>query len=411
MAPRKPTPPRGDTSPGCSSVIIAGAALVVGIVAAGMVGQRLLRDLRAEVHWTETRCTIESRQVATTVDGDGERTYRPEFIFSHQREGRTYRARGFDHWGTESSDGSRARAIVERFEVGQRYPCWFDPANPGQAVLVRGGGWQRVWGLFPLPFILIGCVTLLGGIRKRLEPVKVAVAPWLPMFRLARGRTRAVTLLSRESEREALEGIVFVMALWNSLTFVAGGLLWDDFLESGSWTKILFLVPFALTAGVLIYLSVRQLLIFLRVPETHLELSHAPLCPGDAFELSLVQTGRFRLEELRIQLLCEERVEYAEGTDTRTERVVVLDELLARVPGAEVRRERPFVINRIRGVVPGDAMHTFQSKHNDVEWKLVVKGAIASWPDFEREYVLPVLPRELEATFRERLAWEKRPHE
>jgi hypothetical protein len=197
------------------------------------------------------------------------------------------------------------------------------------------------------------------------------------------------------------------MALFNSLFTVGGGLLWDEYLESGT-SKVIGIAPLALMGAGMIFLVLYQFLIFIRVPESHIELSHAPLCPGDAFELSLTQGGRFHLEELRIRLLCEERVVSQEGDKTRFERVIVFDELLAHVKEIELRKGSPLVIKNIRGGVPWGTMHTFESLHNEVQWKLVVEGAIAFWPDFNREYVLPVLPRELDAKFRERLVWEKR---
>ena len=59
-----------------------------------------------------------------------------------------------------------AQAILDRLNSTPRaqktYPCWYDPANPGVAVLVRGYGWVR-WLVFtvPLSFIIIGAGGLI----------------------------------------------------------------------------------------------------------------------------------------------------------------------------------------------------------------------------------------------------------
>jgi hypothetical protein len=47
---------------------------------------------------------------------------------------------------------------------------------------------------------------------------------------------------------------------------------------------------------------------------------------------------------------------------------------------------------RCRLEVPAGAMHSFRSNHNEVQWKLVVRGDVAGWPNFERSYSIVVLP-------------------
>jgi len=37
-------------------------------------------------------------------------------------------------------------------------------------------------------------------------------------------------------------------------------------------------------------------------------------------------------------------------------------------------------------------MHSFRSGHNEVSWKIVVKGDVAGWPDYERSFPLIVYP-------------------
>ena len=47
--------------------------------------------------------------------------------------------------------------MLDRFEVGEEYPCWYDPIDPHRAVLVRGySGWLYLSLLIPLSFIVIG---------------------------------------------------------------------------------------------------------------------------------------------------------------------------------------------------------------------------------------------------------------
>ena len=37
-------------------------------------------------------------------------------------------------------------------------------------------------------------------------------------------------------------------------------------------------------------------------------------------------------------------------------------------------------------------MHSFRSEHNEISWKLLVKGAVAGWPDYERSFPVIVHP-------------------
>ena len=49
------------------------------------------------------------------------------------------------------------QAILDQFEIGQEYPCWYDPIDPHRVVLVRGySPWLYVSLLIPLSFMIIG---------------------------------------------------------------------------------------------------------------------------------------------------------------------------------------------------------------------------------------------------------------
>jgi hypothetical protein len=39
-------------------------------------------------------------------------------------------------------------------------------------------------------------------------------------------------------------------------------------------------------------------------------------------------------------------------------------------------------------------MHSFQTPHNGVRWKLVVQGQVEGWPEFERGFAIVVYPGE-----------------
>ncbi len=46
-------------------------------------------------------------------------------------------------------------------------------------------------------------------------------------------------------------------------------------------------------------------------------------------------------------------------------------------------------------MVPLDSMHTFESEHNKILWKVKLRGYIRMWPDVLNEFEIKVLPVEL----------------
>jgi hypothetical protein len=48
--------------------------------------------------------------------------------------------------------------------------------------------------------------------------------------------------------------------------------------------------------------------------------------------------------------------------------------------------------SRCRVAVPAGAMHSFQADHNEVSWKLIVKGSVEGWPEYERQFQIVVTP-------------------
>ena len=100
-------------------------------------------------------------------------------------------------------------------------------------------------------------------------------------------------------------------------------------------------------------------------------------------------TGRFRTLEVFLEV--EELATFRQGTDTRTERLVVWRERVKEWHDVELapggRFESHFMID-----IPADAMHSFVSKHNSVHWRIVLRGLSESRPAFTRIFPLVVFP-------------------
>ncbi len=183
-----------------------------------------------------------------------------------------------------------------------------------------------------------------------------------------------------------------VAAVWNTL--VAGFVIQvaRQYLAGHpNWLLTWLIVPFVLAGGWTIYALVRQLLLTTGTGTTLLEIADQPLFPGRKYEVFLSQTGRLPVRWFQVQLVCEERATYQQGTDTRTStacvyRETVLNERKFEIPPGGAF-ETHFAIH-----VPESAMHSFSAAHNAVSWALVVRGRMARWPEFERWFPLCVYP-------------------
>jgi hypothetical protein len=154
-----------------------------------MVGADVVVPWRVNHRYRETACVVLDRRVdqqafsgggdPAVVGGGGVSLgFRPEILIQYEIGGRTYRTwtydsppgRGVRHYGGRAD----AQAALDGFTVGQVYRCWYDPDEPGEAVLVRG--YRHLWWLcFPWPFVLGGGLGLLWLLltrtaRSRREP-------------------------------------------------------------------------------------------------------------------------------------------------------------------------------------------------------------------------------------------------
>jgi hypothetical protein len=103
------------------------------------------------------------------------------------------------------------------------------------------------------------------------------------------------------------------------------------------------------------------------------------------------QSGRLNVLRWEVQLICEEEATYHQGTDVRTERQAIYEQRLFakeafRIdPGAAF--EHPCELQ-----IPEGAMHSFQSTHSAVSWKLRVRLEAESWPPCVRSFPVVVHP-------------------
>ena len=126
---------------------------------------------------------------------------------------------------------------------------------------------------------------------------------------------------------------------------------------------------------------------------TTVEISDLPLAPGREYQVAVAQHGHATIRSLELFLVCAEEATFTQGTDVRREIREVFRQSLWKREDFRLAPGRPFLEScALR--VPHCAMHSFQSAHNAVRWKLVVRGESASWPVFQRDFPLVVYPGE-----------------
>jgi hypothetical protein len=88
--------------------------------------------------------------------------YRPEFHIRYEVEGKALEARTWRIVQSSSTSESGEQKVLDRFEVGKTYPCWYDPADPSRVVVEKGVsmGGKILVALGGL-FVLIGAVGIV----------------------------------------------------------------------------------------------------------------------------------------------------------------------------------------------------------------------------------------------------------
>jgi len=149
-----------------------------GLVLSGIFSLVVFIPLAIFLLYTEKRlrnyqtgqCRIVAKRVlkerALTSSGPSYETTRPDFDFIVQTaDDQQYQAQGYDTLKVFTQWHSRNQAIVDSYKVGETYPCWYNPKNPTQAVLIKKPYWTlriMVGGFFINGWILLLWGSLLA---------------------------------------------------------------------------------------------------------------------------------------------------------------------------------------------------------------------------------------------------------
>lgn len=335
-----------------------------------------------------------------------------------------YRAQETEHeaWSrpaaTAATADREAAATAARRPLGAEVVCWFDPQDPSTVVLERGYNW---W-MWLLTLLLPGALVAFGGtglvravrswgkseehravsigLPELLGPTSRGLpdAPGFPGVPACDDHANSPGTILRyrlpieSPESWALLGFGLFAALWNAVVVVlAIGAGLDLMGGRIDWLLFGLLVPFLAVGVAGVVLFVRAFVRATAVGPTQVEVSDHPLRPGQRYDVLIAQGGTGVFRSLDLALEVEEQATFRQGTDTRTERVVVHRQPVKAwrdielSPGARFESQATLVL-------PHDVMHSLHSEHNVVSWRFVVSGEPARWPGFRRVFPVVVLP-------------------
>lgn len=215
-----------------------------------------------------------------------------------------------------------------------------------------------------------------------------------PLHPPVRGKHLAYRLRGSRRNLWALLTSSIVFALFVALAAVLIITAWYKYnIGRADYFAGALAIPFALAALWAFAAFIRHLLKLSSFGPTRIELSQFPLTPGQPTELVLTQAGRLRIQLLDVRLECEEVASFHQGTNVRTERRTVYSHRLFRrrgipLPAGEVLMER------LEFCIPEDAMHSFVSQSNRVQWKIEIHGQVKGFPRIVRTYEVIVVPNQ-----------------
>jgi hypothetical protein len=395
----------------CALLIVAGLTAT-----ALLLGRWLIPEWQASRRFSRgVGRVLETRLVSRTQDGGT--AYRPEVLVRHEVNGQTYQTWTYDAAGVYATSHAAAEAAVGRFEVGQEYPLWYDPRDPSRAAVVLGTSWWA-WLLLlvPLPFVVLGAAGLVYVVWGWGQSAERAAAsaqqtPALEILQAAIPQRAPLVVLPDDEDwrnspgtRLAYRLPVAASPFWPLFALLAGAIVWNALVlvflvpvarghwaGAPDWWMTAFVVPFAAIGALLLFYLFRQLMYHAGRGTTRIEVSEHPLRPGQRCQVLVSHTGQLTLDRLEVLLVCEERASYRQGTDTRTEIARVYQEPVFSAADVQIQPALPFE-EQFEMQIPEGAMHSFESPHNELSWKLVARVEARKWPASERSFSVLVYP-------------------
>jgi len=360
----------------------------------------LWRSIQAR-SWSTAEATITHSAVDVNADSDGD-TYRPDIHFAFNVDGNQWTSKTYSFSSVSTSARGWVDQAVEKYSVGSKHACYYNPAKPADAVLERTFPMSSLFGLFTLLFVAAGVFMIVAGFSRetanagstgKLAEGKPAVSqftspgdgsersyPWFGF----EGPQRLEPKMSRMAK---LIGIGIFALIWNSITGVG---LYVGFSE-GSIVMILFLSIFAIVGAIVLFALVYQFLAMFN-PIVEIALSNGTIPAGQEVDIAWEINGNpNRIRELVVEITGTEKATYTRGTSTHT-----ADNIFMKLPVMQTGDREAMRFGSVAIRMPADSIPSFNAAKNKIEWAIIVRGSIPFWPDISESYPFFVKPDSME---------------
>jgi hypothetical protein len=380
-----------------SRLLFFGVFLAVGVLVTHAILVRPLLRIRAARHWSATPCEIISSRVRSH-SGEHGSTYSVDTVYRYRYQGRAYTSNRYRFQAGSSSGYEGKAQIVAHYPPGKKTTCYVNPADPTDAVLDPGYSAALWFGLIPLIFVAVGA----GGIFHTLKTPPgglAAPAPWRSPVTANAGFPAVFDssgpgeLKPKGTRLGKFIGLTVFALFWNGIVAVfLVNVIGEWRSNQHPWFLTLFLTPFV-AVGLAVIIGAGKALLGFFNPRPRLNVSQREVPLGGTVEIGWTVEGRAdTLKNLRLTLEGSEAATYRRGTDTQRDTAVFATLEIASVEGTGIRQ------GTAQLQIPADTMHSFQSKNNQIQWTLRVRGEIPRWPDLNDEFPLTVLPQPIPAT-------------
>ncbi|MBC19891.1 MAG: hypothetical protein CMJ74_06485 [Planctomycetaceae bacterium] len=397
------------------------ACLTVGAVAMGLIVYWfVLPQWRVNRHFVRTNCQVIRHPGMKKTTGKDASLWQPTITYRYRANGSTYIGRNYDLLDSRYPSRNKAEAIKDSFKLGQQYPCWYDPLDPGTSVLFSGNPLAYWLLLIPVAFLAIG----FGGLGYTLwqfttsrerraalaqqaagrelfdedqDETKLPAIPRIEGVSGSPGTTLAYRLPIAARMGWQLFAIAIGTACWNAVValFVFLGIR-RVLAGEADWILLVALLPF-LIAGIWLIVHLTRLFWKMSgIGPTRIEICSHPVRPGETYKLLFVQTGNMLLDSLNVKLECEEESVFQQGTNSITASRVVCRQDVFEGVNISVDAGQPFEHHHTL-MIPASAMHSFISPHNRISWRLSVTARVNKRAGYHRDFPLIVIPGKIES--------------
>jgi hypothetical protein len=348
--------------------------------------------------WQPTPCEIVSSQLKES-QGDDSTTYRIEIKYKYKVAGREYQSDRYKFFGISSNTGVESkRQAVRKHPPGKKTTCFVNPQDPNDAVIERGLTWDMLWGLFGVPFFIIGAggLAVTFGLVK-WNKAKPGQAEWMPTVKHQRHQSEwdigisddgPVTLRPKMGPVGKLLLILLFAGIWNGVVALIISKVIENIARGRTeWMLLIFAFVFGAVGLLLIGFVIHALLgLFTPRPTLTVQSAHIPI--GGMLDLAWNFGGQTSsMSHLHIYLEGREEATYRRGTNTYTDK-----ETFATLTLVDTTDPLEMPRGETKLLIPADTMHSFDAGHNDIIWALHIKGEIKRWPDVKQEYTLVLVP-------------------